>query len=164
MPDTTPFEQAQLVYKYDHLPRSFPEDLSLHLHFGWVISTPTVFLMGRPVKHDAPYSQITDPAVSFENPDCWFVYLCAGNIRDALRLAPWPLPFVAWDRDNVLRVFPFEKVAGKAGVTDDTEQSYRHGDALLQEQQCARTTAPAVATVTHDSSRGCCKADARVSP
>lgn len=161
MPDTTPFERAQLVYKHEPCLRSFPEDLSLHLHFGWVISTPTVFLMGRPVRHDAHYSQIIDPSHTFDDPDCWFVYLCAGRLRDVFRFLPWPLPFVCWERNNNLRVFPFGVVFSRVGGSiDDTEQLHGFGDAVL-EGRSAKPTATTPATFTHDSSRNCCTADAR---
>jgi hypothetical protein len=45
----TPIEQAAAVYEREHCPRTLREDLELHLLNGYVFSTPTCFLMGRPV-------------------------------------------------------------------------------------------------------------------
>lgn len=78
---------------------------------GYVFCTPETFVMGRVVQHDAPAELIVDPWHRFESGDCWMVYLAAGCIlRDAVGMMPFPLPWLAWERENRLRVWRIEKV------------------------------------------------------
>ena len=107
MAGRAPIESAAEVYEREACARPFKQDLALHLLNGYVISTPDLFLMGRPVKHDAPREQILDPAFIFNEPDAWLVWLGAardrGGIRGFFKHEPYPLPFIGWERDNVLR-------------------------------------------------------------
>ena len=101
---TQPILHAMSVYKMEECYRTFQEDLELHLATGFVHSTPEYFIMGRPVRSDAPEIEIMDAALPFQEPDCWHIHLAAGNIKlfwkheDGLRL-----PFVTWERRNVLK-------------------------------------------------------------
>jgi hypothetical protein len=108
----TPIDQARAVYSQEWCARTFDEDLALHLSGGYVFSTPTMFLMGRPVRSDAPPDEIVNPAVSFSGPDAWLVYLLAGSLREALEFIPYPLPFVGWERANILRFHAMDRVRG----------------------------------------------------
>lgn len=103
----TPVEQAAAVYDREDCRRTFREDLELHLLHGYVFSTPTLFMMGRPVNKDAPREWIVDPSHEFAADDwnCWLLYLAAGRISDFWRYEPFPLDFVAWERKNVLRTY-----------------------------------------------------------
>lgn len=99
----TPFQQAQQVYQTEHCARDFWTDLHLHFTHGYVFSTPTAFIMGRPVDKTATYELITDPTVCFPNPNAWLVYLAAGNLREFLRFEPYCLRWIGWERENNLR-------------------------------------------------------------
>ena len=100
-----------MVYQQEPCARTFAEDLSLHFYCGWIISTPAVFLMGRPVRRDAPYEQLTDPAVTFEQPDCWWIYLAAGKgVGEFWRHEPYPLPWIGWERRNTPRFYERERL------------------------------------------------------
>ena len=103
----TPVWMAAAVYEAEPCARSFREDLEAHLQNGYVISTPTAFVMGRPVDSGADPAQIVDPWHEFDPEECdaWLVYLAAGNIADVLRQEPFPLTFFMWERKNVLRRF-----------------------------------------------------------
>lgn len=73
---------------------------------GYVISTPWLFVMGRPVdSNDAQY-RIVDPSCIYEEFDCWHVYLAAGRIQDLARCLPFPLQWVSFERQNELHVLP----------------------------------------------------------
>jgi len=106
----TPFDKARMVYEKEVCARTFDEDLRLHLKFGYVFSTPDFFLMGRPVSKDAEYHEITDPRLQFPDPDCWLVYLASGDINKFWTICPYDLPYVGWERDNVLRIYRSDKV------------------------------------------------------
>lgn len=116
---------AQLVYElYDETsPRTFQQDLQLHLAHGYVFSTPEEFVMGRPVISAAEEEDIRNPAVVFdaEDCDCWYIYAYAtrnpsyekwqGLVEKVLRWMPYELPLAAWDRrrrDSML-FFPIKR-------------------------------------------------------
>lgn len=102
-----PFQEAQAFYKRDPGKRTFPEDLVLHLQYGWVVSSPTVFLMGRPVVRGADVALILEPSHKFENPDAWLVWFAAGaDPISCLHLMPFYLPYVGWEKNNRLRFYP----------------------------------------------------------
>ena len=103
-----PIERAKAVYEMEWCARPFEEDLRLHLLNGYVFSTPTMFLMGRPVSSDASPRLIVDPAVVFDKPDAWLVYLLAGSLREALEFIPYQLPKICLERSNVLRFYGCE--------------------------------------------------------
>lgn len=98
----TPKEEVAVLYELYRQPRSFARDIYLHTLSGYVIDTPTAFLMGRPVCRDAPEEAIRDPAISFSRwaADCWFIFAFAGDIGEMLHLAPYELPYVGWSRRN----------------------------------------------------------------
>jgi hypothetical protein len=103
----TPVELAAAVYEREECARTFREDLEAHLFNGYVYSTPTMFIMGRPVRHDAPREELVNPWFVFPRAewDAWMVYLAAGNLAEFWRVEPFPLEFVIFERQNVIRCF-----------------------------------------------------------
>lgn len=116
---------AQLVYELytPDNPRTFQQDLQMHLAHGYVFSTPEEFLMGRPVVSAADPADIRNPDIIFdaEDCDCWHIHAyatrnswpkkCRGLVEKVLRWMPYHLPLVSWDRkrrDEML-FFPIEK-------------------------------------------------------
>ena len=110
--EITAFESAQRIWQREPCRDSFEVCLALHLLYGYVFAQPGLFIMGRPVKHDAPYEQITDPAWHFMEPDAWFVYCAAGaaGAVSFLALEPYPLPYFGWERRNGLRFYTREQI------------------------------------------------------
>lgn len=104
-------ELAAAVYTQEPCVRTFREDLEAHLLNGYVFSTPGSFVMGRPVCSMAAREDIVNPWVRFDKAesDAWLVYLMAGDLAEAVRLLPYPLPRVGWERGNVLRFWPAER-------------------------------------------------------
>lgn len=98
----TPYTLARSVYDAEPCARTFEVDLIAHLALGYVVSTPEVFAMFRPVHRDGGEG-IVDPFVSFPDPDCWHIYLAAGDISLIHGFIPHPLPWVSWERKNRLR-------------------------------------------------------------
>jgi hypothetical protein len=110
---TTPsicLEAAHDLYQQEPCIRSLEEDISLHLTFGWLYSDPDLLVMARPVAQGADYLRLTNPALSFEEPNCWWIYLAVGDIGRALKLIPYPLAYIGWERNNEPRFHLFDRV------------------------------------------------------
>jgi hypothetical protein len=93
----TPAEQAaELCRARD---ASFREELEAHLLNGWVISTPEVFLLGRPVPRSADAADLR-AVYPPEECDAWFVWLGVGSAERLLALMPYDLPWIGWHRQG----------------------------------------------------------------
>lgn len=103
-----PIDRAAQVYGREWCARTFEEDLQLHFRYGYVVSTPRVFAMGRAVDSEARGGLVVNPVVRFDKPDAWLVYLMAGDLREALRFLPYRLPKIGFERKNILRFYGFE--------------------------------------------------------
>jgi hypothetical protein len=76
---------------------SWLDDLEGHLLHGYVISTPSAFLMGRPVPYGA---DVIDAWEQWDLEECnaWFVWMGVGDPQALLDLMPVPLPWIGWCR------------------------------------------------------------------
>lgn len=108
-----PVELVAAVYQQEECARSFREDLEAHLLHGYVYSHPEAFVMGRPVRKDAPYEDIVNPWVNFTDPDCWHLYLFAGAFHHAFAAPPFQLPWVSYERKNKLRFYRWNDIERK---------------------------------------------------
>lgn len=106
----SPYELAESVYQSEPCARSFMEDLRLHMLHGYVFNTPRLFLMGRSVSKLGDAGSIVDPTVSFNNADCWHIYLAAGDLSEFFKFEPFPLPWFSWERNNKLRFYRRERL------------------------------------------------------
>jgi hypothetical protein len=106
----TPVQIAAKVYLGEKCARSFEDDLLLHLLHGYVFSTPEMFMMGRPVRRDGTYENITDPTYKFADPDSWLVYLASGDLQIFFKHEPYPLPYIGFERENSLRFYSRERI------------------------------------------------------
>lgn len=122
----TPIQKAIAVYEQEPCVRSFYEDLALHFEHGYVISTPKAFVMGRPVDRYASEQCILDPSYSFQTQNAWLVWLAAGDLRHVLGLMPFPLPWIGYERNNVLRFVRLERFYEHFALV------HRKRDSLLQ--------------------------------
>ena len=87
----TPYAAASAFYLSHPNEGQFLTVLEFHFREGCVISTPTLFMMGRPV---CLYRNYTDT---------WFVEFAAGSMRDAVCAMPFWLPFIAFARKGRLK-------------------------------------------------------------
>lgn len=62
------------------------------------------------VKKDAPLDQIRDPEIKFDNPDTWYIYLAVGNMDKFFDIEPYPLEWVAFDKQGNLKYYEFEHI------------------------------------------------------
>jgi hypothetical protein len=105
-----PYAAFHKYYARDGMP-SAVEVLSEHFRYGFVLSTPSCFALVHIVHHDAPSVSVGDWDASG---DCWHVEFLAGDIADALRHLPHPLPYISFERgDHCVRVFSLSAFAEK---------------------------------------------------
>lgn len=77
----------------------FCAELRAHLQTGTVISTPRIFMMGRPCPRGADMSDLMQKW-PLSKCDAWFVWCGVGSMRDLLAAAPFPLPWIGWHRQG----------------------------------------------------------------
>lgn len=103
----TPFEEAQAVYLREESNKSFLYDLTMHLEneTAYVLKTPTMFCLARPVDRYADEETILDPRFYFprERWNAWFLALYAGDVSEVLQQVPVALPWFGWQKRNRLR-------------------------------------------------------------
>lgn len=117
----TPFERAEGIYLKSVTKRSFETELRLYHQNGFVYSTPTSFLMGRPVCHDWSYADLSNPAkVARGEADCWWIGAAAGDMKEFMLLhQPFHLKFYGWEKnDGRARVWHAQRVWDKLGIWD----------------------------------------------
>lgn len=119
-----PYTLARAVYDSEPCARTMAEDMVAHFERGFVINTPDVFLMFRPVARLGDPDEIVNPWQVFPFPDCWHVYLAAGDARQFRKYFPYELPWVSFERKNRLRFRRFrsftEKLSRPCTSTDHT--------------------------------------------
>lgn len=83
---------------YDKLGTDMFRDIAMYMEHGYVLKTPTSFLLGKAVNIDDgnPVNQW-----DVKNPNAWFVQTAVGenHIKDFINFIPYPLPYVGWKRD-----------------------------------------------------------------
>jgi len=110
----TPVDKVSALYT-ETSPRSFAEDLTAHLHCGYVFSTPEYFMMARPVCSGATQESVNNVWLTFPPAfwDAWYVYAFAlrddqglhGLVKKLLTHMPFYLPLVAWERSGSFLTF-----------------------------------------------------------
>lgn len=71
-------------------------------------------MLFRPVSRSMSEAEICNPWVNCQGePDCWHLYLAAGDMTLFPLLAPYPLPFASWEKKNRLRFYRFREIARK---------------------------------------------------
>ena len=141
----TPFEQAAAVYEREPCARTFAADLFLHLRNGYVISSPSFFVMLRPVDSTAADSLIVDPANVFpvERCDAWLIYLMAGDMAEAWRHFPFRLPKIGFERKNRLRYYGFQFLQERIARSSERGQRKQ----TLQGDTSCETSAPSTVII-----------------
>ena len=98
------------LYRDHPIGSSFEENFATHLEHkdGYIFSTPEFFMLARAIRRDATREELADPRSEFSNPDCWFIWLCVGDWRQAILAAPNPMPWVGWARRDRLRFWKWD--------------------------------------------------------
>ena len=102
----TPWQEAKQWHLKHNPEHPFEAVLAEHLTNGVVYSGPDVFVMAKPVLWEDGFMYYGDV-----DPNCWHVFLAAGNFKRLLGLAPRRLSFVAWQRrgQSRYRVWTWDK-------------------------------------------------------
>jgi len=112
MTPEAPSIQARRIYDREDTFRSFKDDLDLHLLNGYVISTPELFVMARPVPRIAARNAICDPAVTWPTYycSCWHVHIYAGKLPLLFTLLPYELPYGSFQKRDRLRFYTLNQL------------------------------------------------------
>jgi hypothetical protein len=94
----TAIQRAEQLFQKRFPEEMFIERLLLFLRFGYVISTPGLFAMFRPVCAGDALERIADPEYQPARPDAWFVDLAVGKLHFMPQLMPYPLPGICFWR------------------------------------------------------------------
>lgn len=89
--------------------RPFIQDVHAYLANGYVLSTPKLFIMARPVCRNAPASDIANLLHRFDNPDCWHVQAAAGDMSLIWECCPLDLPYARWVHNGRVITLPMER-------------------------------------------------------
>lgn len=90
--------------------------LAAHLLHGYVFSGPGYFVMGRAVSSNEPNPLDFGKVFTSAECDAWLITAMAGDVRTALQLFPYALPWALWQRrGKPLRKWRFSSLVHHAG-------------------------------------------------
>ena len=88
------------------------DDILFHAEHGYILSTPTCFLLARAVpKSAAPYD--AQKVFPLSECDTWLVWAMAGDISEAMAFAPYAMKWIAFARRDGIRFYGFQKTRSK---------------------------------------------------
>jgi hypothetical protein len=98
---------------------SFLHFFDAYAVYGYVLSTPDIFICARPVDSKALPSLIDDPVHTFppDQCDCWFIALMAGDLSKLWGYYPVDLPLTMWYNDGRRYVVPMKLIRRKLTFT-----------------------------------------------
>lgn len=105
------------AWEYRRLPGDFTFDEAVEAHFvcGYVVATPEIFILARPVERAGAEADILNPTFQFGNPDAWFIYLMAGRVDYCWQYYPVPYQWAGWQRrGKALRFYSMDQIQRKA--------------------------------------------------
>jgi len=108
----SPIDELQALYHRYSPERDLEVDMGYFIRYGYVVATPEFVLMGKAIKRGAKWELINDPTYIFpkRQQDTWFVSAYAGRIKVLLDFWPYPLTWLAWQRQGgCLRYWTFER-------------------------------------------------------
>lgn len=115
-----PLSQAIAALHAEENRYGLTELVSAHFENGYVFSTPTVFILARPVFVDVELDsgeilnerEILNPRMVWgAGWNAWHVYLFSGDMREGLSYMPFPLEFLSFERKNRLRVYSLNYIS-----------------------------------------------------
>ena len=110
----TPYQQALEYFDGTDGAERWPWVLENHAQYGYCHITPQYVIFAYPTSKDLLAITEQGPQFTLKNPeeqDTWFIYFACGNIREALKLFPYPLPYIAWRyKGRPPKVFKFDRM------------------------------------------------------
>jgi hypothetical protein len=90
---------------------NFLEELNKHLDSGWVYSGDDAFVLATELNRECLLRQDINNRL---DPDTWYVYLYAGDLKRVLELIPFRRKYVAFRRNNgPIKVYELDKLLQK---------------------------------------------------
>ena len=77
---------------------TFDMEVRCWMHYGYVVSTPTLFVMAKPVDLADSSAAIWDPAFYHAEPNAWLVHTLVGDMEEAWHHIPFVLDYVVYHR------------------------------------------------------------------
>jgi len=94
--------RAKAHYQLQKCEIPFEQDLFHYLRYGYVVSRPDLFIMGKTMWCDPTKEPKTvDDLVSCQEKgkaNVWYFRMLVGNPRDAAKLLPFPLEWMCFSR------------------------------------------------------------------
>lgn len=110
----SPYAIAAALHNAAGMAHTFAEAVEAHAVTGYVMATPHLFLLGRRVGSGWSDDELCDPWMIAPDGDAWHVYLAAGDLREAIRLLPYRLPYLSYfheGRKRLMRLERWEKIS-----------------------------------------------------
>lgn len=108
------YDVARRAWIAQHSPMSIEDVLALHLRVGVVWSGPRSFAFARLVHTKWPIEDLLRPAVVALDGDAWWLYVLAGDWRDAVSHLPEARPWIGWERHGRARWHRTDVIVRKA--------------------------------------------------
>jgi len=88
--------------------------VDMHMFYGYVHISPEYVIFAYPtaasllaITEQGPQFTLKDP----KERDTWFIYFACGDLKEALKLFPYPLPWIAWRyKGRPPRVYKFDRM------------------------------------------------------
>lgn len=95
----TPYERVLRIYR-NHPEMSLGPDLEAHMRLGFLVCTPQMFAMCRPVRREWSEEWLSDldRVEPLETADCWYFWLLTGDLATTCQWLPYHLPWFAFSR------------------------------------------------------------------
>lgn len=112
----SPYQQSlalnEQLYGATEGKQRFHRELKAHYSSGHVYANDKIFLVGRAVVRGSP--MVSNCKYIFKNPDAWFIWFAAGDMRMLWKFLPEWLPWIGWSRrDGIPKFYPTFYLAKK---------------------------------------------------
>lgn len=120
----SPAFRAAMEYQIIPGEYTFFDAVEAHLVNGYVVASPEMFILARPVERSASEELLLNPCYRFESPDAWFIYLAAGQLKYAWKFYPKAYEWVGWQRrGKVCRFYEMNQIKRKSYYGIETKSS-----------------------------------------
>ena len=94
----SPIAKAEQLFQSAYPDVLFVQQLGLYLKHGYVLNTPTMFVMFGPVNSKAEIEKVVDVGFRFNNCDSWYIDMAVGALKDLVCHVPYFLPKMCFAR------------------------------------------------------------------
>ena len=96
------FDSLLLYYSDKNRLGYLPYDIEIHAQYGVAYLSPELCLLARPVDGNRPDDELIrlQSMDLTYNVNTWMIWIAAGDLSHCLNVMPYPLPFVAFQRNG----------------------------------------------------------------